>query len=325
MSKDAYWFRHDSNANRDPKIMMMKSVYGFEGYGLYWAIVEALREQEGYRLKIGGKFGLVPLSGMVQYDATKLKEFVNDCVNEFELFQIKGDFLECISLVKRMKKWEANKANGKKGGRPPKPPKPPKDEGPKKPKENPPQNPNETQEKPNPKPTEKPPKTIEIIEDKIIEDNSTEEESTEEEFAHEKNEDKKNYSGGITALTTEEVEDWVAIFKTGTKPLVIQSDLARAIAKYGKKNVWEQTRNYIRYKELADEKKHKPTSFLQVSENPGADIPLNTDWEFELNQEILNQKNKQNGKSRSSLGGVSGKNPHRYSAAIGQHNPEDKL
>lgn len=166
MSKDAYWFRHESNANRDPKIMMLKSVYGFEGYGLYWAIIEALREQEGYRIKVGGKFGFMPLSGIVQYDAVKFEEFVKDCINEFELFQIKGDYLECKALVDRMKKWEANKANGAKGGRP------------KKPKLNPTDNPNGTQTKPNPKPTEKPRETIEIIVDKIIEDNSIEEEST---------------------------------------------------------------------------------------------------------------------------------------------------
>ena len=52
--KDTYYFSHDSNANQDPKILAMRSVYGWEGYGWYWLLVEMLREQEDYRINIQG-------------------------------------------------------------------------------------------------------------------------------------------------------------------------------------------------------------------------------------------------------------------------------
>ena len=56
MSKDAYYFSHDANARRDPRIAQMMSVYGFEGYGWYWALVEMMREQAQYKLDISGKY-----------------------------------------------------------------------------------------------------------------------------------------------------------------------------------------------------------------------------------------------------------------------------
>ena len=34
--KDAYFFAHDCNARNDPKVLALRSVYGTEGYGLYF-------------------------------------------------------------------------------------------------------------------------------------------------------------------------------------------------------------------------------------------------------------------------------------------------
>jgi len=159
MSKDAYWFRHDSNASRDPKIMVMRTIYGFEGYGMYWGIIESLREQPDYKIKIGGKYGFKVLAGMIGANADTLEPFVLDCVKEFELFQIEGDYLACEALENRMKRWEANKANGAKGGRP---------KNPIKTQPKPKVNPIESQSEPNQKPTE----TIKRREEDSIEDKS---------------------------------------------------------------------------------------------------------------------------------------------------------
>jgi len=46
MKKDAYYFSHDSNARHDPNICEMRLNYGMEGYGLYWVMIEMMREQE---------------------------------------------------------------------------------------------------------------------------------------------------------------------------------------------------------------------------------------------------------------------------------------
>jgi hypothetical protein len=49
MKKDAYWFSHDSNAKDDPKSMKLIDQLGLEGYGIYWVLIETLRDQPEYR------------------------------------------------------------------------------------------------------------------------------------------------------------------------------------------------------------------------------------------------------------------------------------
>ena len=39
MSKDCYYFPHDSNAKDDPKCVLMIEQLGMEGYGIYWMLV----------------------------------------------------------------------------------------------------------------------------------------------------------------------------------------------------------------------------------------------------------------------------------------------
>ena len=52
---ETYYFSHDSNAITDTKILNMRADYGIEGYGLYWAIIEMLRNEEDYRLTLDNK------------------------------------------------------------------------------------------------------------------------------------------------------------------------------------------------------------------------------------------------------------------------------
>ena len=48
--KDAYYFSHDSNARHDPRIIKLRRQYGAEGYGVFFMLVEILREQDDYTL-----------------------------------------------------------------------------------------------------------------------------------------------------------------------------------------------------------------------------------------------------------------------------------
>lgn len=50
MSKDAYYFPHDSNARNDLKIVKLRSMDGLAGVGLYWCVIEMLREADEYKL-----------------------------------------------------------------------------------------------------------------------------------------------------------------------------------------------------------------------------------------------------------------------------------
>jgi len=52
MAKDAYYFSHDSNARNDVRMIKLRRMGGLESVGLYWCVIEMLREAEGYELPI---------------------------------------------------------------------------------------------------------------------------------------------------------------------------------------------------------------------------------------------------------------------------------
>lgn len=102
MSKDSYYFSHDSNARHDPKITAMRGVYGSEGYGWYWMLIEMLRESDGYKLDMQSKYIFNAFALQMQSDALQIKSFVEDCINEFNLFESDGSFFWSESLLRRM-------------------------------------------------------------------------------------------------------------------------------------------------------------------------------------------------------------------------------
>ncbi|MFX3618636.1 MAG: DUF4373 domain-containing protein [Sporolactobacillus sp.] len=115
--KDAYYFSHDSNARNDTKILALRTVYGMAGYGMYWVTVEMLREQDGYKLK-KGKYVFDALAMQMQCERNAAEEFVEKCINEFDLLQEDDEFIWSESLVNRMenkdKKSEKARQSAKK-------------------------------------------------------------------------------------------------------------------------------------------------------------------------------------------------------------------
>jgi len=113
--KDSYWFSHDSNARHDPKICAMRSVYGEEGYGWYWIIVEMLREQKDYKLPINNKYGYDALAMQLHCSRDATEKFVDACLNDFidadgiGLFQKDDKYIWSNSLIERMKEMEEKK------------------------------------------------------------------------------------------------------------------------------------------------------------------------------------------------------------------------
>lgn len=49
--KETYYFSHDYGARNDEKIVKLLSKEGWEGYGIYWAIIEKLYEADGWIVK----------------------------------------------------------------------------------------------------------------------------------------------------------------------------------------------------------------------------------------------------------------------------------
>lgn len=106
MGKDAYYFFHDSNARNDPKILAMRSVYGAEGYGWYWMIIEIFRDDSVYKIAIN-KYTFPTLAMQLQCDCNTLEQFVNDCCTNFvdshgSLLSKDDNFLWSAAFLKRM-------------------------------------------------------------------------------------------------------------------------------------------------------------------------------------------------------------------------------
>jgi len=94
--KDAYYFSHDSNAKDDFKCMLLIEELGLEGYGIFWVLVETLREQElfNYPIRLLGSLAR-------KYNTTQAKMEV--VVKNYNLFIIEDDaFFFSESLNKRM-------------------------------------------------------------------------------------------------------------------------------------------------------------------------------------------------------------------------------
>lgn len=120
--KSTYYFSHDSNARHDIKVQALRSVYGVAGYGMYWILIEMLREQDNFKLQLNNKILFIALSREFQMSIDQVKQFINDCIYEFGLFICNEDNFWSDSLIERMKlaevKRNANRENGIKGGRP---------------------------------------------------------------------------------------------------------------------------------------------------------------------------------------------------------------
>ncbi|MCO7128429.1 DUF4373 domain-containing protein, partial [Sporolactobacillus shoreicorticis] len=99
--KDAYYFSHDSNARYDPKILAMRAVFGMEGYGRYWCLIEILRDEDEYKLE-KTKHLYDALAMQMQCERNAAKEFVDACINEFGLLCENDNFIWSESLITRM-------------------------------------------------------------------------------------------------------------------------------------------------------------------------------------------------------------------------------
>jgi hypothetical protein len=49
--KDSIYFEHDYNARNDMRILRLRERFGWEGYGLWWAFLEVMREQANAMVK----------------------------------------------------------------------------------------------------------------------------------------------------------------------------------------------------------------------------------------------------------------------------------
>ena len=113
--KDTYYFSHDANARNDEKILMLRAEHRWEGYGIFWALIEMMfeaRETCLYHDKIKG----IALSYNI--DITLLQSVINTAIAE-KLFVSDGEVFWSESLRHRKSTFQdiRNKRSkaGKKG------------------------------------------------------------------------------------------------------------------------------------------------------------------------------------------------------------------
>lgn len=83
MKDKSYYFQHDCNARQDEKILALRMKHGWEGYGLYWALIERLRESDNYSCVCD--YNLIAYD--LRSDANKIKSIIED----FRLFDFATD------------------------------------------------------------------------------------------------------------------------------------------------------------------------------------------------------------------------------------------
>jgi len=114
--KDAYYFSHDSNARHDERILELRDAMGWEGYGLYWAFIEMMRESADFTVTTKPAV----LRQALGIEKDKLEEFLGFCL-EFGLFVKDGERLYSESLRRRMDQMNEQREKlreaGRKGGK----------------------------------------------------------------------------------------------------------------------------------------------------------------------------------------------------------------
>ncbi len=90
------YFSHDSNARNSDKLLAVRIKHGAEGYGIYFMILERLREESDYTSSIN--------YDVMAYDFRVDSEKIRSIVEDFGLFEFTedGKRFYSVSLNKRM-------------------------------------------------------------------------------------------------------------------------------------------------------------------------------------------------------------------------------
>lgn len=117
--KETFYFSHDYNARTDVKIKRLLSKHGFQGYGLYWAIIEDLYNNAN----------ALPLHcESIAFDLRTDENIIHSIIHDFELFVFDGEVFGSLSVQRRIderdskskkarenafKRWDKCKGNAK--------------------------------------------------------------------------------------------------------------------------------------------------------------------------------------------------------------------
>jgi hypothetical protein len=89
------YFSHDSGAGRDPKIIRLMRVHDWYGYGIFWGLIERLKESPDYRIETDYE--------TLAYEMRTQCERIKSVVEDFNLFAVRDGFFWSESLLSRMR------------------------------------------------------------------------------------------------------------------------------------------------------------------------------------------------------------------------------
>lgn len=98
------WFKHDSDAYRDPKIKKVIMRYGVQGYGLYWYCLELIAETiDRHNVSFELEHDCEILAHDLKMDTLKVEEIMRYFI-ELGLFEYQAsrDKITCLQLAKRI-------------------------------------------------------------------------------------------------------------------------------------------------------------------------------------------------------------------------------
>jgi hypothetical protein len=118
--KEVPYFSHDSNARNDLKIAALIEDHEIEAYGIYWVIIEMLREQDEYKLPWGimsfkGIAKAVGKKGETAYIQALIMEMCDP--NKYDLLKKDTKHFWSESLISRMKVMQEKMGKFSKAGK----------------------------------------------------------------------------------------------------------------------------------------------------------------------------------------------------------------
>jgi hypothetical protein len=110
--KTTEWFRHDCDARNDIKCILLRKRHGWEGYGVFWSIVELLRDADEYKLPLSD---IESLSCALEFDSEIMKTLLSiGLLSSDEMFFFSPSLCERMASLdeKRAKLSEAGRRGG---------------------------------------------------------------------------------------------------------------------------------------------------------------------------------------------------------------------
>lgn len=109
MTKDSYYFKHDCNARNDQKLIDVRRKHGMAGYGVYFCIIEIMRETSDYALSRD--------YSLLEWDLHVDAELIRSVVEDFGLFELEDEQFYSVRLRDDMDVWNTKKAARREAGK----------------------------------------------------------------------------------------------------------------------------------------------------------------------------------------------------------------